>query len=600
MLNSLGDGSTLSLDFTTGVLDPRLTFTRSTNATFINSQGCVEWANSNMYWNTAFEGLSGSNPSVTSSGWSYGFTGGTAVFNGDGTVTVTTTAADRRAIFRSSGFSGGGLRVVASVDVTIASGSLQASQVIVTGTPTNAQHYVNGVIWDSSHPIWNGGFLPVGTQFNIAYATDSLTSGTTSMFFGVGCSSAIAGSATFSNPRWTMWKGSATVPYYPNTSATNNSTADRYKSADYQAPRFDYDPTTTPPTPRGLLIEGSASNLFFWSESFATSGAASNWAYNSNTGAVVTSTNPANGTTSFQFAETVNSGPLQQSVTVTNAVHTFSAWFKASVYSSVTTTQVQFGLYTTAFVAGTASIISGPGSTSVAGNVVTLSGLSETQWTRVQFTTSAAISSGSVAILIYPQTTGFEVNRSFYIWGAQLEAGSGASSYIPTGASTGNRGEEQLKQTVGVSDWATSNTNRSYFIDVELLFTPFNFPEIMNVADSGGNRDQHYYYASGANTIFYLSGEYAGTADDWGVVSKTGVAPYRTKAAVSITTGTVLRSLDGANAVSVSGSPSTFQPAGLYFGPTSYTSGRVGSIILKSFKYWPTTLSGAQIKALTT
>jgi hypothetical protein len=41
MLNNLGDGSTLSLDFTTGVLDSRFTFTRSTTATYINSQGYV-------------------------------------------------------------------------------------------------------------------------------------------------------------------------------------------------------------------------------------------------------------------------------------------------------------------------------------------------------------------------------------------------------------------------------------------------------------------------------------------------------------------------------------------------------------------------------
>jgi hypothetical protein len=39
-----GDGSTLSLDFTTGVLDPRLTFTRSTTGTFINASGFVESA----------------------------------------------------------------------------------------------------------------------------------------------------------------------------------------------------------------------------------------------------------------------------------------------------------------------------------------------------------------------------------------------------------------------------------------------------------------------------------------------------------------------------------------------------------------------------
>jgi hypothetical protein len=41
LLNNLGDGSTLSLDFTTGVLDPRLTFTRSTTGTFTNASGLV-------------------------------------------------------------------------------------------------------------------------------------------------------------------------------------------------------------------------------------------------------------------------------------------------------------------------------------------------------------------------------------------------------------------------------------------------------------------------------------------------------------------------------------------------------------------------------
>ena len=37
----LGDTATLNLDFTTGVLDSRLTFTRSTTATYINSSGYI-------------------------------------------------------------------------------------------------------------------------------------------------------------------------------------------------------------------------------------------------------------------------------------------------------------------------------------------------------------------------------------------------------------------------------------------------------------------------------------------------------------------------------------------------------------------------------
>ena len=47
-MNNLGDGSTLSLDFTTGVLDPRLTFSRASTATFVNSSGYVEWAGANL------------------------------------------------------------------------------------------------------------------------------------------------------------------------------------------------------------------------------------------------------------------------------------------------------------------------------------------------------------------------------------------------------------------------------------------------------------------------------------------------------------------------------------------------------------------------
>lgn len=223
--------------------------------------------------------------------------------------------------------------------------------------------------------------------------------------------------------------------------------------------RFDYDPSTL--APRGLLIEGSVTNLLNWSETFATSGGVTNWGYNSNTGTTVSETNPAGGSTSFQFAETVNSGPLQQSVTVTNNIHTFSAWFRGSTYSGTTTTQVQFGLFTSGFVAGAASIISGSGSVSVAGNVVTLSGLSTSTWTRVQFTTTAALPAGSVAILIYPNTTSLNLNASFLIWGAQLEASSTASSYIPTGASAVQRAADSCQLTgTNFSSWfnATEGT----------------------------------------------------------------------------------------------------------------------------------------------
>ena len=45
---SLGDGSTLSLDFTTGTLDPALTFTRASSGTYIGADGLVKTASTNV------------------------------------------------------------------------------------------------------------------------------------------------------------------------------------------------------------------------------------------------------------------------------------------------------------------------------------------------------------------------------------------------------------------------------------------------------------------------------------------------------------------------------------------------------------------------
>lgn len=275
-----------------------------------------------------------------------------------------------------------------------------------------------------------------------------------------------------------------------STTATFINSSGLVASASTNVPRFDYNPTTL--VPRGLLIEGQATNLLNWSETFATSGGATNWAYNSNTGTTVSETNPAGGSTSFQFAETVNSGPLQQSVTVTNNIHTFSAWFRGSTYSGTTTTQVQLGLFTTGFVAGSASIISGSGSVSVAGNVVTLSGLSTSTWTRVQFTTTAALAAGSVAILIYPNTTSLNLNASFLIWGAQLEAASAehasrrASSYIPTGASQATRNADNVSMTgTNFSSWF-QQAPFSCVIKAEPNDASAN-NRILNISDGTGN-----------------------------------------------------------------------------------------------------------------
>jgi hypothetical protein len=43
LTNNLGDGSTLSLDFTTGILDPRLTFSQASGGTCVGPDGFIYW-----------------------------------------------------------------------------------------------------------------------------------------------------------------------------------------------------------------------------------------------------------------------------------------------------------------------------------------------------------------------------------------------------------------------------------------------------------------------------------------------------------------------------------------------------------------------------
>jgi hypothetical protein len=203
LLNNLGDGSTLSLDFTTGVLDPRLTFTRTTNATFINSQGLVQYAGQNLYFNTAFGGLSGTNPSLTSSGWTYAFSTGSATFHGDGSVTMTA-SSQRIGISRSSGFTGAGRRVIASVDIlTVGDTGLTPSNLLITGTYTNGAHYVNSTLYTTGNVIG---------PCTLSFVFDSQTSGTTGAYFGVGMSGNSTATVKFANPRLNLWNGVVPAP----------------------------------------------------------------------------------------------------------------------------------------------------------------------------------------------------------------------------------------------------------------------------------------------------------------------------------------------------------------------------------------------------
>jgi len=104
------------------------------------------------------------------------------------------------------------------------------------------------------------------------------------------------------NAGFTFTNATTTARTYINSSGL-------VATATTNEPRFDYDPTTR--APQGLLVEGTATNLLNWSESFATSGGASNnWADTNITRNSTNNTDPANGTTALRVTASAGNGTI--------------------------------------------------------------------------------------------------------------------------------------------------------------------------------------------------------------------------------------------------------------------------------------------------
>ena len=188
--------------------------------------------------------------------------------------------------------------------------------------------------------------------------------------------------------------------------------------------RFDYDPTTL--TTRGLLIEASAVNYVLQSavntfpSPWSTAGTnlpTTTVAYTGGGFAPDNITSP----TRIQFG--LNAGGsasrlLQATAYTTNpttaAPYTVSVWMK----SNTPGTSYSINIYKT-----------------TGNNLVTVTD----SWQRF---TVVNTSGTSLVGYIYISNESASVAADILIWGVQLEAGNGASSYIPTGASTGSRVED--------------------------------------------------------------------------------------------------------------------------------------------------------------
>lgn len=569
---SVSDGSTLSLDFTTGVLDPRLTLTRSTNATFINSQGYVQFADANMFINSAW-----TDANNTPTGWTLG-TGTGSVSRSNETRTLTCSV--QQYWWYQQPASKSGLTYSVSVEVTAVSGTILYGDIILAGSSTTIAWYKDGVKQDTGS----------STQVTTGVITLIFTANSDNTILRLGLGSAgtnVTGSVTLRYPQFQQGQ----VPlrsYYENTSTS----VARFDSA-----RFDYDPTTL--TPRGLLIEGSASNLVKYSQDLNQVSGVNQWygaAFNTPTVPGSPPTDPFGGTTSsWKLVATAGSAyhVWRFSATYTAADYTFSFWARAAEYDRIVISDVGSGRGGCRFVLtgnGTATVIAG-GVTPTNPRITPYPG----GWYRCEVTMTMTAALYGIGIAGYPSATtpdafGASYNADgtsgVFATAVQAELGSGASSYIPTGASQGSRAADSCVMTgTNFSSWF--NESEGTFIAQ------------FQTQHQGNTSSAAYLLAldsSASKRLIYLNTtlDTASTFDGILVIS-----------AVGDVTGVLAKVASAYNSseralVANGGAVATGSVAVGYSSATSLGIGLLASnSTFKKIKFFPTRLSNSQLQVLT-
>ena len=276
------------------------------------------------------------------------------------------------------------------------------------------------------------------------------------------------------------------------------------QSAAVNQARFDHNPLTGESL--GLLVEEARTNISIYSETPTDA----SWAL-SNCSVTANAFLAPNGTvTAGKVVE--NTATAEHSLVTPNA--SGSGAFTASVYlRAAERTEAQFLMsdFATGGVFIDINLSTGTSTTSVTGGWTSTSSSATAAgngWYRVSVTGTRG-GSGTIRAQILPKLSGSTTytgngTSGIFIWGAQLEAGSFPTSYIPTPATfTGRTSTATFYDSAGIVQTAASGVARSnaFFPDENRIFRPAG----LLIEAAGTNLLNH-------SQTFATSG---GTQNDW-------------------------------------------------------------------------------------
>lgn len=553
---------TLNLDFAnSGKLDPRITFTRASTATYYDGktfakaeENLLKHSQSFLTTSWKFTGAIAAAPTISASGSTApdGTTGSVA------SVSFPVVSSGWSFVYQESAASLVGLPVTASIWVRVPTGT--------------ASIFLN--IEDSLESPTAPGTAIVGSAVSVTTTWQRISlSGTRTA--GSGFAALIIGfdgraNAGQTNPSaftLEIWgaqleQRSSATAYTPTTSQPITKYQPVLKTASNNEPRFDYDPVTL--EAKGLLIEESRTNLLTYSAQFDNAA----WLKIGTTVTANAAVAPDGTVTAdhITFSGAVNDrlDYATSIAAVAGATYTYSVWLKGAGFVIIT-------LNTTSGVGGAVD------------KVITLTG----DWVRhsVSVTYGADVT-GNVRVHGVIDRAGS--SPTVYAWGAQLEAGAFPTSYIPTTSSAVTRQADSASMTgTNFSSW--------YRQDEGSLCAEY-FP---SAASSGAVASLDM---TGSISVILYDGlrsltQYAYIGTAFGSLGNA-LPGVSAKAAIGFNLSSASASLNGATTVNITTTVPILVPNRLGIG--SETSGsNIMNGHIKRITYYPKRLPNYQLQILT-
>lgn len=337
-------------------------------------------------------------------------------------------------------------------------------------------------------------------------------------------------------------------------------------AAAYYGARFDYDPVTL--QPKGLLIEEQRTNLLLRSSTYSATWIQSNLTPTYNT---TETTSPSGDSDATKFVIGGASGALLQSVTSTAVSHTASVYLKVPSGS----TTVDLVMYRNS-----------PFSV-VATKTVTVT----TAWQRFDVTgTFFDTTSHNFQI-------NFGTNKTVYVWGAQLEVGAFATSYIPTTSAQVTRSADvALIQGSNFSGWYNASQG-SFFTNTQIYSSFARNSAGFDIQDGSTTNNRIIYRqitTGSADQVVIRSGSTTVATLSSGAVASAGVRKTALRYKLddfAMTTNDTLPAFDTGGAVPVG---VTQMLLGSALAGSEFLNGYIRQIA-----YYPRTLSDSELRAIT-